>query len=73
MTPVSPLDRAVQQYNNASADLYNARRNRNSYFSNYDRDLRALDVKHGEERVGIALDTLWKAQQRYKIDARTPV
>lgn len=66
-------EQAINQYRSASLDLATARLRRSQYESNYDRDLRALDVKHGEERVGIALDTLWKAQQRYKIDARTPV
>lgn len=56
------LERARDQYRNASADLDNARRNRNSFFSNWERDVRALEVKYGEERVGIALDVLWKAQ-----------
>lgn len=67
------LQKAINQYNSASADLASARAMRNRFESNFERDMRALAVRSGEERVGIALDALWKAQQRYKIDMRTPV
>jgi len=67
------LLKARQQYSDASMALYLARRIRNRFTSNFERDLRAMEVKHSEERVGIALDALWKAQCRYKIDAVTPV
>ena len=61
------LQKARAQYNSAHLDLAMARAQRNNFVSNYERDIRAMDVKHGEERVGIALDALWKAQCRYKV------
>jgi hypothetical protein len=61
------LEAAKLFYASASDHLAFARRNRNNFTSNFERDIRHSDMVVAEAQVCNALDKLWAAQKASKL------